>query len=75
MYEIGSITKQITAAAIMQLIEKNKISLDTTIDTYFPEFEDGKNITVQMLLTMRSGLYDYINAASEFYPKKVDQDY
>lgn len=74
VYEIGSITKQITATAIMQLIEKNKISLDTTIDTYFPEFEDGKNITVQMLLTMRSGLYDYINAASEFFPKKVAKE-
>ena len=71
IYEIGSITKQITAAAIMQQIEKKTISLDTTIDTYFPEFENGKNITIQMLLTMRSGLYDYINAAQEFYPKKV----
>ena len=31
VYEIGSITKQITAAAIMQLIEKNKISLSSPL--------------------------------------------
>ncbi len=70
-YEIGSITKQMTGAAIMQLIEKKKLSLDTTIDKFFPEFEHGKNITVRMLIQMRSGLYDYINASSDFFPKKI----
>lgn len=70
-YEIGSLTKQITGAAIMQLIEKRKLSLDTTIDTFFPDFEHGKNITVRMLIQMRSGLYDYINATSAFFPKNI----
>ena len=70
-YEIGSITKQMTGAAIMQLIEKKKLSPDTTIDKFFPNFEHGKNITVGMLINMRSGLYDYINASSDFFPKEI----
>ncbi len=55
-YEIGSLTKAITATAVFQLCEREKLSLDSTLDLYFPEFEYGKEITVYHLLHMQSGL-------------------
>ncbi len=55
-YEIGSITKMFTATAILQLCEQGKLSLDDTLDRFFPEFEYGKGITVYQLLHMQSGL-------------------
>ena len=53
--EIGSITKMFTATAILQLCEQGKLSLDDTLDSFFPEFEYGKGITVYQLLHMQSG--------------------
>ena len=55
-YEIGSLTKAFTATAIFQLYEQGKLSLDDTLDMFFPEFEYGKEITVYHLLHMQSGL-------------------
>lgn len=55
-YEIGSLTKAFTATAVLRLCERGKLSLDSTLDVYFPEFEYGKDITVYHLLHMQSGL-------------------
>jgi D-alanyl-D-alanine carboxypeptidase len=59
-YEIGSITKQFTAAAILQLKEAGKIDLDATIGTYLPTISRAKEITIRQLLTHTSGLEDYV---------------
>ena len=55
-YEIGSLTKAFTAAAIFQLCEQDRLSLDDTLGKFFPEFENGKDITIYQLLHMQSGL-------------------
>ena len=55
-YEIGSLTKAFTATAVFQLCERGMLSLDSTLDLFFPEFEYGKDITVYQLLHMQSGL-------------------
>ena len=60
-FRIASLTKQFTAVAVMQLVEDGKIFLDDTIDKYFPSYKYGKKITVKNLLTMTSGIKDYIN--------------
>lgn len=60
-YRIASLTKQFTAVAVMQLVEDGKLSLDATIDKYFPSYKYGKKITVKNLLTMTAGIKDYIN--------------
>lgn len=60
-FRIASLTKQFTAVAVMQLVEKGKLSLDDTIDKYFPSYKYGKRITVKNLLTMTAGIKDYIN--------------
>jgi CubicO group peptidase (beta-lactamase class C family) len=60
-YEIGSITKQFTAAAILQLKETGKIDLNATVATYLPLVPHAADITIRELLTQTSGLYDYVN--------------
>lgn len=60
-FRIASLTKQFTAVAVMQLVEEGKLSLDDTIDKYFPSYKYGKKIAVKNLLTMTAGIKDYIN--------------
>ncbi len=74
-FEIGSLSKQFTAAAILMLYEDAKLDLDDSIDKYFPEFEQGQSITIRNLLNMRSGLYDYINDAHTFFPSDYVDEY
>ncbi len=61
-YEIGSVTKQFTAAAIMQQVQAGKLSVDDTLDKFFPDYENGARITVGHLLHMESGIEDYLDA-------------
>lgn len=70
-FEIGSITKQMTAAAIMQLVEKKKLNVNDKISRWFPDFQYADQITVEMLLNMHSGLTDCLNSPYEFFPTKV----
>ena len=60
VFELGSITKQFTAVAIMQLVEQGKLKLDDTLDKYIPEYKYAKDITIHQLLNMTSGVPDYI---------------
>ncbi|SFM21248.1 CubicO group peptidase, beta-lactamase class C family [Gracilibacillus orientalis] len=57
---IGSLSKPITALAIMMLVEKGEINLDEPIDTYLSEFtyqsKSSKKITVSELLKQTSGI-------------------
>lgn len=53
---IGSITKQFTAVAIMQLQEKGLLNVNDTIGKYISGFSHGNSITIHQLLTHTSGL-------------------
>jgi D-alanyl-D-alanine carboxypeptidase len=64
-YEIGSITKQFTAAAVLQLQAAGKLSLDATVATYLPEAPHASEITLRQLLTHTSGLPDFLAAMSD----------
>ena len=57
---IGSVSKQFCAAAVMILRDQGKLSVDDTIDKYFPEYDRGGDITIKHLLTMRSGIRDTV---------------
>ncbi|MGQ0541836.1 MAG: serine hydrolase domain-containing protein [Blastocatellia bacterium] len=60
VFEIGSVSKQMTAAAIMLLVEDGKIFLDEKISKYLPTTPDTwKDITVRNLLTHTSGIKSY----------------
>lgn len=53
---ICSMSKQFCASAILMLRDQGKLSLDDTLEKYFPEYTIGKDITLKNLLTMRSGI-------------------
>ena len=60
VYEIGSITKQFTASAIMRLVEQEKVHLDDDMTVYLPNFpEQGHHVTVRELLNHTSGIRSY----------------
>ena len=61
VFRIGSDTKQFTAASIMLLQQQGKLSVNDTLEKYFPDCKNGRNITLHNLLTMHSGLTDYSN--------------
>jgi CubicO group peptidase (beta-lactamase class C family) len=54
--EIGSLTKQFTAAAVLQLVEQGKLSLDDKLSKFFPSFYKGDSVTIHMLLNHSSGI-------------------
>jgi CubicO group peptidase (beta-lactamase class C family) len=64
-YEIGSITKQFTAAAILQLQDAGKLNIDAKVSTYLPDAPHAGQITLRQLLTHTSGLPDYIGLSSD----------
>lgn len=61
IFEIGSITKQFTAALIMKLQEQGKLHVDDSIALYLPAYNFPSAISLRMLLTHTSGLADYTN--------------
>jgi CubicO group peptidase (beta-lactamase class C family) len=65
-FRLASVSKQFTAAAVMVLVDRGKISLDDRLTKFFPGFPAyGNNITVKHLLNHTSGLPAY----EELIPK------
>ena len=60
VYEIGSITKQFTAEALLKLVAEGKVDLEAPISTYLPDLPPAwQAIRVRHLLTHTSGLPDW----------------
>lgn len=73
---IGSNTKTWTGTVILQLVEDGRIALEDPVSKYRPDVPNGDNITIEQLLTMRSGLFNYtttleLNAALDDTPDRV----
>ena len=65
VFEIGSITKQFTAVAILMLQEEGKLTVNDPISKYFPDYpEAGKNVTIHQLLNHTSGIKSYTGMRS-----------
>jgi CubicO group peptidase (beta-lactamase class C family) len=57
VFHIGSLTKQFTAVAILQLVEQGKISLQDDIRKYLPDYQVlPDTVTIEHLLTHTSGM-------------------
>lgn len=71
-YEIGSNTKLMTSAMILQLQEEGALAIDDPIADYLPELAAtlpyGDAITIDMLLRHTSGLYDYFDVEGDGGP-------
>ena len=63
VFRIGSVSKLITAVAVMQLVEAHKLSLDDSLAKFFPKYPHAGSITVQDLLMHRSGITNYLDQA------------
>ncbi len=60
VYRIGSISKPITAVAVMQLVERGKLDLDAPIQRYVPSFPEKQwPVTVRALLSHLGGIRHY----------------
>lgn len=56
IFRIGSITKQFTAVAILQLQEKGLVDVQDSVSKYLPDYPDGGKITLHQLLCHSSGI-------------------
>jgi|SRR5688500_18633430 len=61
LYQYGSVTKQFTAALIMYLQEKGKLSIEDKLSKYFPDLPFADSVTIYNLLTHTSGIFNYTN--------------
>jgi CubicO group peptidase (beta-lactamase class C family) len=65
-FRIGSLTKQFTAAAVMRLAERGKLSLDDDLSRWVPEFPlQGHRVTLRQLLNHTSGIRNYTESPVE----------
>jgi CubicO group peptidase (beta-lactamase class C family) len=58
IFSVASLTKSLTAVGIMKLVEDGKLTLETPVSNYFPDFmpDYSKDITIQHLLNNSSGM-------------------
>jgi len=59
-FEIGSITKQFTTAAIALLVGDGKLTFDQRVSTVLPDAPHAAEITIRQLMTHTSGLPDFL---------------
>ena len=64
-FEIGSLTKQFTAASILMLAQEKKLDVADKVSKYFPDYPNGDQITIHNLLTHSSGIGDYISEITD----------
>lgn len=60
-FKIGSISKQFTAAAILNMEQDSLLKTTDTLSVFFPNAVNAKKITIQQLLTHTSGITDIYN--------------
>ncbi|HEY6844383.1 MAG TPA: serine hydrolase domain-containing protein, partial [Thermoanaerobaculia bacterium] len=57
-FHIASVSKPITAAAVLMLADRGKLSIDDPVSKWVPDFPNGERITIEELLMHYSGLAD-----------------
>ncbi|GAB4014930.1 hypothetical protein GCM10028773_03190 [Spirosoma koreense] len=61
IYQLGSITKTFTGAAVLQLQAEGRLSVTDKLSQYLPDYPNGDQITLNELFAHTSGIYDYKN--------------
>jgi len=80
-FNLGSINKNFTRAAVLQLVRQGRIALDDPIKKYLPDYpnaEAGEKAKVRHLLSMTSGIGDFFGDRYDATPKekiRTLQDY
>jgi D-alanyl-D-alanine carboxypeptidase len=76
-FRIGSVTKTMVAAVVLQLVAENRLRLDDPVERWLPGVvPGGSRITIRHLLAHTSGLADYADAsfvrrAPDWEPRRV----
>lgn len=68
-FELASVSKPMTALAILQLVDQGKITLDQQVSDFFPGFP-YEGVTVRQLLTHRSGMPNYVYFVDKIWPDR-----
>lgn len=63
-YRIGSISKMFTGVMIMQLVDEGKLTLETTLDKFYPQVPNASKITIEQLLNHHSGIHNFTDDAA-----------
>lgn len=78
VFQLGSMTKQFTAVAILMLEDQGKLNVNDAISKYIPDYPSGDKITIHHLLTHTSGIKDFTKmkalkeiAQKEMTPKEM----
>ena len=72
-FRMASVSKQFTATAVLMLADRGKLSLDDTLDKFFPGGPKyWEKITVKHLLTHTSGIPDYEELVPEGTTLQLD---
>lgn len=58
-YRIGSISKTFTTVLVFKAVTAGKLSLDQTLDGFFPEIPNAEIITIKQMLGNRSGIHNF----------------
>ena len=64
VFQLGSMTKQFTAIAVLMLEEQNKLNVKEPVSKYIPDYPLGSRITIHHLLTHTSGIKDFTKMKS-----------
>lgn len=73
VFQIGSMTKQFTAIAILMLEDQGLLKINDPISKYIKDYPNGHHITIHQLLTHTSGIKDFtkMKALSEIAQKEM----
>jgi len=72
-YQLASVSKQFTAAAVLKLHERKLIDIDHSVSNYLPGFK-FENVTIKDLLKHRSGLWNYMYLTEQYWKKDIAPD-
>ena len=68
VFRLGSVTKQFTSIAILQLYDKQMLQINDYVEKYFPGTLNGNKITIKNLLTHTSGITESLDTELAFTP-------
>lgn len=67
-FRVASLTKTFVAMTVMQLVEEGKITLDDSIEQWFPGLiPNGENMNIRQVVNHSSGLYNFYEVPSEWF--------
>lgn len=72
-YRISSITKMYTAVMIFQLIEEGKLKPSDKLDKFFPQIPNATKITIDQILSHRSGIPNVVPDGSGMQPRTEEE--